>query len=54
MPEHAPSPSDVMKTDREDDRQGFQTDDDKQMIFFNEGGIAFDSHSLWELKNMWY
>jgi hypothetical protein len=28
--EHAPSPSDVMKTDRVDDRQGFQADDDKQ------------------------
>ncbi len=28
--EHAPSPSDVMKTDRIDDRQGFQSDDDKQ------------------------
>jgi hypothetical protein len=29
--EHSPSPSDVMKTDRVDDRQGFQGDDDKQM-----------------------
>ena len=28
--EHEPSPSDVMKTDRVDDRQGFQSDDDKQ------------------------
>ena len=28
--EHVPSPSDVMKTDRVDDRQGFQADDDKQ------------------------
>ena len=28
--EHAPSPSDVMKTDRVDDRQGFQADDEKQ------------------------
>jgi hypothetical protein len=28
--EHAPSPSDVMKTNRVDDRQGFQADDDKQ------------------------
>jgi len=32
--EHAPSPSDVMKTDKTSDRQGFQADDDKQM---NEG-----------------
>jgi len=29
--EHAPSSSDVMKTDHVDDRQGFQSDDDKQM-----------------------
>ncbi|HKO29877.1 MAG TPA: hypothetical protein VJU54_01965 [Nitrospiraceae bacterium] len=29
--EHEPSSSDVMKTDRVDDRQGFQSDDDKQM-----------------------
>ncbi|MGH7183690.1 MAG: hypothetical protein ACREJN_17175, partial [Nitrospiraceae bacterium] len=28
--EHAPSPSDVMKTNRVDDRQGFQADDEKQ------------------------
>ena len=28
--EHAPSPSDVMKTDSVSDRQGFQSDDDKQ------------------------
>jgi hypothetical protein len=28
--EHSPSPSDVMKTDHVDDRQGFQSDDDKQ------------------------
>jgi hypothetical protein len=28
--EHEPSPSDVMKTDSVTDRQGFQSDDDKQ------------------------
>ena len=29
--EHTPAPSDVMKTDSVTDRQGFQSDDDKQM-----------------------
>ena len=29
--EHAPAPSDLMKTDSQSDRQGFQSDDDKQM-----------------------
>ena len=28
--EHAPAPSDVMKTDAQSDRQGFQSDDDNQ------------------------
>ena len=28
--EHAPAASDVMKTDSQSDRQGFQSDDDKQ------------------------
>jgi len=28
--EHAPAPSDLMKTDSVTDRQGFQSDDDKQ------------------------
>ena len=28
--EHAPAPSDLMKTDAQSDRQGFQSDDDKQ------------------------
>lgn len=28
--EHTPSPSDVMKTDSVSDRQGFQSDDDRQ------------------------
>ena len=36
--EHAPSPSDVMKTDHVDDRQGFQSDDDKQKNVDNEKG----------------
>lgn len=30
--EHSPSASDVMKTDSQSDRQGFQSDDDKQTI----------------------
>ena len=38
--EHTPSPSDVMKTDRVDDRQGFQTDDDKQQNVKMEGSSA--------------
>ena len=29
--EHAPAPSDLMKTDSVTDRQGFQSDDDKQL-----------------------
>ena len=29
--EHAPAPSDLMKTDSQSDRQGYQSDDDKQM-----------------------
>jgi uncharacterized membrane protein YcgQ (UPF0703/DUF1980 family) len=36
--EHAPAPSDVMKTDAVTDRQGFQSDDDKQMNVDNEKG----------------
>ena len=28
--EHSPAPSDLMKTDSQSDRQGFQSDDDKQ------------------------
>ena len=36
--EHSPSPSDVMKTDHVDDRQGFQSDDDKQKNVDNEKG----------------
>jgi Cu/Ag efflux protein CusF len=29
--EHPPAPSDVMKTDSQTDRQGYQSDDDKEM-----------------------
>ena len=36
--EHAPSPSDVMKTDAVSDRQGFQSDDDKQKTVKDEKG----------------
>ncbi|MEO8341828.1 MAG: hypothetical protein ABI604_19360 [Nitrospirota bacterium] len=34
--EHAPAPSDVMKTDSVTDRQGFQSDDDKQKNVDND------------------
>ena len=34
--EHAPGPSDVMKTDSVTDKQGFQSDDDKQKNVDNE------------------
>ena len=36
--EHKPAPSDVMKTDSVTDRQGFQSDDDKQKNVDNEKG----------------
>ncbi len=36
--EHAPAPSDIMKTDSVTDRQGFQSDDDKQTNVDNEKG----------------
>jgi uncharacterized membrane protein YcgQ (UPF0703/DUF1980 family) len=36
--EHAPAPSDVMKTDAQSDRQGFQSDDDKQKNVDDEMG----------------
>ena len=36
--EHAPAPSDVMKTDSVTDQQGFQSDDDKQKNMNNEKG----------------
>lgn len=36
--EHPPAPSDLMKTDSVTDRQGFQSDDDKQKNVNNEKG----------------
>ncbi len=36
--EHAPAPSDLMKTDTQTDRQGFQSDDDKQKTVNDEKG----------------
>ena len=36
--EHAPAPSDLLKTDSVTDRQGFQSDDDKQKNVDNEKG----------------
>jgi uncharacterized membrane protein YcgQ (UPF0703/DUF1980 family) len=36
--EHAPAPSDLMKTDSVTDQQGFQSDDDKQKNVTNEKG----------------
>ena len=36
--EHAPAPSDLMKTDSESDRQGCQSDDDKQKTVNDEKG----------------
>ena len=36
--EHAPAPSDLMKTDSQTDRQGFQSDDDKQKNVNDELG----------------
>lgn len=36
--EHPPAPSDVMKTDSVSDRQGYQSDDDKQKNVDNEKG----------------
>jgi hypothetical protein len=36
--EHTPAPSDVMKTDSQTDRQGFQSDDDKQKNVDSEKG----------------
>jgi hypothetical protein len=38
--EHMPSPSDVMKTDKTSDRQGFQADDEKQKNHEMEGSAA--------------
>jgi hypothetical protein len=36
--EHAPASSDLMKTDSQTDRQGFQSDDDKQKNVNDEKG----------------
>ena len=36
--EHTPAPSDVMKTDAQSDRQGFQSDDNKQKNVNDELG----------------
>jgi hypothetical protein len=36
--EHPPAPSDVMKTDSQSERQGFQSDDDKQKNVNDEKG----------------
>jgi hypothetical protein len=41
--EHEPSPSDVMKTDSVSDRQGFQSDDDKQKNVNDEKGSNRES-----------
>jgi hypothetical protein len=38
--EHAPGASDVMKTDSQSDRQGFQSDDDKQKNVNDEKGTT--------------
>jgi len=38
LAEHTPAPSDVMKTDSVTDRQGFQSDDDKQKNVDKEKG----------------
>lgn len=38
--EHSPSASDVMKTDSQSDRQGYQSDDDRQKNVDNQKGSA--------------
>jgi hypothetical protein len=43
--EHQPAPSDVMKTDAQDDRQGFQSDDDKQKNVNEEKGSKADKEA---------
>ena len=40
--EHAPAPSDLMKTDSVTDQQGFQSDDDKQKNVNKEGSNRAD------------
>ena len=44
--EHAPAPSDLMKTDAQSDRQGFQSDDDKQMNVEMESSRAKGSKTI--------
>ena len=44
--EHAPSPSDVMKTDSISDRQGFQSDDDKHKNVKTEKSSAEGSKTI--------
>jgi len=44
--EHTPSPSDVMKTDKTSDRQGFQADDDKQTNVKMEDSSAKGSKTI--------
>lgn len=55
--EHAPAPSDVMKTDSVSDRQGFQSDDDKQKNVDNKKDGASDKTIKGELirvENAYY
>jgi hypothetical protein len=55
--EHEPSPSDVMKTDSVSDRQGFQSDDDKQKNVDNKKEGASDKMIKGELirvENAYY
>jgi hypothetical protein len=44
--EHPPSPSDVMKTDKTSDRQGYQSDDDKQSNVKSERSSAEGSKTV--------
>lgn len=44
--EHPPSPSDVMKTDKTSDRQGFQSDDDHQKNIKSERSNAEGSKTV--------
>ena len=57
LSEHAPSPSDVMKTDSVSDRQGFQSDDDKQKNVDNKKESTGDKMIKGELirvENAYY
>ena len=44
--EHPPSPSDVMKTDSTSDRQGYQSDDDRQKNVKSERSNAEGSRTV--------